>query len=112
MSVCGLSAITCQLIVKRCKNEGAQLLQNMGVPGELEDAIERWRGCRLDKSVAASAGAEVAGFAKVRERIKQEPDFDRSKVDSIKKAIQDGQYPLNPRRIAESFVAMEQMISG
>ena len=64
------------------------------------------------KSVAASAGAEVAGFAKVRERIKQEPDFDRSKVDSIKKAIQDGQYPLNPRRIAESFVAMEQMISG
>ena len=54
----------------------------------------------------------MAGFAKVRERIKQEPDFDRSKVDSIKKAIQDGQYPLNPRRIAESFVAMEQMISG
>ena len=54
MSVCGLSAITCQLIVKRCQNEGAQLLQNMGIPGELEDAIERWRGCRLDKSVATS----------------------------------------------------------
>lgn len=65
-----------------------------------------------NKAAAASTGAEAAGFAKVRERIKQEPDFDRSKVDSIKKAIQDGQYPLNPRRIAESFVAMEQMISG
>lgn len=65
-----------------------------------------------NKAAAASAGAEVAGFTKLRERIKQEPDFDRSKVDSIKKAIQEGQYPLNPRRIAESFVAMEQMISG
>jgi negative regulator of flagellin synthesis FlgM len=40
-----------------------------------------------------------------------EPDFDRVKVESIKKAIQDGQYPLNPRRIAESFQALEQMIS-
>jgi anti-sigma28 factor (negative regulator of flagellin synthesis) len=32
------------------------------------------------------------------------------KVDAIKQAIQDGQYPLNPRRIAESFYAIEQMI--
>jgi negative regulator of flagellin synthesis FlgM len=39
-----------------------------------------------------------------------EPDFDRAKVDSIKQAIQDGQYPLNPRKIAESFHAIEQMI--
>jgi negative regulator of flagellin synthesis FlgM len=40
-----------------------------------------------------------------------ESDFDRVKVESIKRAIQDGQYPLNPRRIAESFHALEQMIS-
>jgi flagellar biosynthesis anti-sigma factor FlgM len=39
-----------------------------------------------------------------------EPDFDRVKVESIKKAIQDGHYPLNPRKIAESFHAIEQMI--
>jgi anti-sigma28 factor (negative regulator of flagellin synthesis) len=31
-------------------------------------------------------------------------------VDSIKRAIEDGQYPLNARRIAESFVALEQLI--
>jgi negative regulator of flagellin synthesis FlgM len=39
-----------------------------------------------------------------------EPDFDRVKVESIKQAIQYGQYPLNPRKIAESFHAIEQMI--
>jgi anti-sigma28 factor (negative regulator of flagellin synthesis) len=32
------------------------------------------------------------------------------KVASIKQAIHDGQYPLSPRKIAESFHAIEQMI--
>jgi negative regulator of flagellin synthesis FlgM len=32
-------------------------------------------------------------------------------VDSIKKAIQEGQYPLDAKRIAESFVAIEKMIA-
>ena len=39
-----------------------------------------------------------------------EPDFDRVKVESIKQAIQDGQYQINPRKIAESFLAVERMI--
>ncbi|MFZ4691975.1 MAG: flagellar biosynthesis anti-sigma factor FlgM [Burkholderiaceae bacterium] len=39
-----------------------------------------------------------------------EPAFDRSKVDSIKLALQQGNYPLNARHIAESFVAMENLI--
>ena len=39
-----------------------------------------------------------------------EPDFDRAKVEAIKQAIAQGQYPLDPKRIAESFVAIERMI--
>ena len=39
-----------------------------------------------------------------------EPAFDRAKVDAIKDAIRDGNYPLNAKRIAENFVAIEQMI--
>jgi negative regulator of flagellin synthesis FlgM len=42
----------------------------------------------------------------------QEPGFDRAKVDAIKDAIQRGQYPLDVRRIAENFVALEKMIKG
>ena len=53
---------------------------------------------------------DVLSLSNVSERLKAEPDFDRAKVDAIKHAIQNGQYPLNPRRIAESFVAIEQMI--
>ena len=62
------------------------------------------------RSAAAAKGADVAGFSEIKARLKQAPDFDRSKVESIKESIANGQYPLNPRRIAESFVSLEQMI--
>lgn len=45
-----------------------------------------------------------------RQQSASEPGFDRAKVDAIKQAIQNGQYPLDPRRMAESFLALEQMI--
>ena len=38
--------------------------------------------------------------------------FDRAKVDAIKAAIEKGASPLDARRIAESFYAIEQMIKG
>lgn len=41
-----------------------------------------------------------------------EPEFDRAKVEAIKTAIAQGNYPLDSRRIAESFVALERMIKG
>ena len=73
----------------------------------------RWYSeAALSKSSLVDQSADIAGFKKITERLKKEPDFDRSKVDSIKQAIQNGQYPLNPRRIAESFVALENLISN
>ena len=61
--------------------------------------------------VKADSRADLAGVGDLRGRINQEPEFDRAKVDAIRHAIHNGQYPLDPRRIAESFVAIEQMIS-
>jgi negative regulator of flagellin synthesis FlgM len=55
-------------------------------------------------------GADQVQLSNVAARAMAEPDFDRVKVESIKQAIQDGQYPLNARKIAESFHAIEQMI--
>jgi negative regulator of flagellin synthesis FlgM len=55
-------------------------------------------------------GPDELRLSNVAARAMAEPDFDRAKVESIKQAIQDGQYPLNPRKIAESFHAIEQMI--
>jgi negative regulator of flagellin synthesis FlgM len=51
-------------------------------------------------------------LSQVARQAMQEPEFDRAKVDAIKLAIQQGQYPLDSRRIAENFVAIEKMIKG
>jgi len=51
-------------------------------------------------------------LSQVARQAMQEPEFDRAKVDAIKTAIQQGQYPLNARKIAENFVALEKMIKG
>ncbi|PUE57980.1 flagellar biosynthesis anti-sigma factor FlgM [Limnohabitans sp. 2KL-17] len=67
----------------------------------------------------AEAAAQVASpptdelrLSSVARQAMQEPEFDRAKVDAIKTAIQQGQYSMDPRRIAESFVAIEKMIKG
>lgn len=39
-----------------------------------------------------------------------EPGIDRAKIEAIKRQIEEGKYPLDPRRIAENFMALEQMI--
>jgi len=69
----------------------------------------------LDPATVAAkpktAGADQLHLSNVKKRVTDQPGFDSVKVASIKQAIQDGQYPLDPRRIAESFHAIEQMIS-
>ncbi len=71
-------------------------------------------GAELDPANVApkskASGADQLQLSNVTKRVNDQPGFDRAKVESIKKAIEDGMYPLDPRRIAESFHAIEQMI--
>ena len=61
---------------------------------------------------AAAPATDELKLSAVARQAMQEPEFDRAKVDAIKTAIQQGQYPMDSRRIAESFVAIEKMIKG
>jgi len=63
-------------------------------------------------STTKSAQGDTVNLSNVEQKIKDQPDFDRAKVEAIKQAIKDGNYPLNPKRIAESFVSLEKMIQG
>jgi negative regulator of flagellin synthesis FlgM len=60
---------------------------------------------------ASVAQADQLQLSEVARQATREPEFDRAKVEAIKQAVQNGQYPLDARRMAESFVALEQMIS-
>ncbi len=75
------------------------------------------RGERATATVSESSRAAVPTTDELRlsdvaREAMQEPEFDRAKVDAIRQAIERGQYPLDSRRIAESFLAIEQMIKG
>jgi negative regulator of flagellin synthesis FlgM len=61
---------------------------------------------------AAAPATDELRLSSVARQAMQEPEFDRSKVEAIKTAIQQGQYPMDSRRIAENFVAIEKMIKG
>jgi len=84
--------------------------------------LDRYNSERLEKAgdkaaagkaaSAGSPGGDQLVLSDVAKQAMSEGSFDKAKVDAIKQAIQEGQYPLNARRIAESFVAIEQMIKG
>lgn len=59
----------------------------------------------------AEAGQEPRQAAEmVKTALSKPTDFDEAKVESIKRAIKEGNYPLDPRRIAESFLSLESLI--
>jgi flagellar biosynthesis anti-sigma factor FlgM len=68
-------------------------------------------GAGAAKASTHAPGPDALQLSNVSARAMAEPDFDRVKVDAIKQALKEGNYPLNPRLIAESFYAIEQMIS-
>jgi flagellar biosynthesis anti-sigma factor FlgM len=53
---------------------------------------------------------EKLELSETARRTMADPSFDRAKVEAIKTALREGTYPLDSRKIAESFVALERMI--
>ena len=58
----------------------------------------------------AALQSDEVKLSDIAQQAMQEPQFDRAKVEAIKLAIQQGQYPMDSRRIAENFMAIEKMI--
>lgn len=92
-------------LLRKALDKAAKTADATGMP------VMQGGGAPPRMPVEKDSSADLAGFGDLRGRINQEPEFDRAKVDAIRHAIHNGQYPLDPRRIAESFVAIEQMIS-
>ncbi len=93
---------------------GSPSLDKASLDKTKRKALERPLDGQTDGAKASSAAAapkdDQLVLSEVAQRAMAEPSFDRAKVESIKQAIQDGSYPMNSRRIAESFSAMERLI--
>ena len=57
-----------------------------------------------------SAGADTVSLSNVSLQIAQQSGIDQGKVSSIKQAIQNGDYAIDPRRIAQGFTSLEKLI--
>ena len=82
------------------------------VTDKSEQSADKAKSVDVPAPSSAPAQTDELHLSEVARKATQEPQFDRAKVETIKRAIQQGQYPLDVRRIAESFVAIENMIKG
>ena len=57
------------------------------------------------------AGVDEVVLSEATEAALSQAEFDQAKVERIKQAIADGNYPLDARRIAESFASIESLIT-
>lgn len=83
--------------------------------GALTPAVAQPAKKRVDDAPGAPARAvardDQLDLSAMAQRVMAEPGFDAEKVESIKKALAEGNYPLDARRMAESFAKLEGMIS-
>lgn len=92
-------------------------IAQMDTPARASAAKGDARAKTADAEAPAAARPPVSRgdelqLSEVARQAMQEPEFDRAKVEAIKTAIQEGKYPLDSRRIAENFMAIEKMIQG
>ena len=68
---------------------------------------------RADSASVASppAGGDELKLSDATAAALESAEFDAEKVNKIKEMIAKGEYPLDEKRIAESFYALEQLIS-
>ena len=72
-------------------------------------ATESSNSSTVDSSAIAVKTGDVTLDPSVAEALKGS-DFDQAAVESIKAAIQNGEYPLDDKKIAESFVPLERLL--
>lgn len=51
-------------------------------------------------------------LSEATEKAMANAEFDAAKVDRIKEAIEQGNYPIDAKKVAESFASLERMIGG
>jgi len=89
-------------------NTAARSLEKL----DKKSAAGKSESASAPKAPVQAREGDSVNLSNVQQRVQDQPDFDRAKVEAIKAAIQGGNYPIHPGRIAQSFVSIEKMIQG
>ena len=99
------------ILTTRTKHIMTDSISNTGPVGPAYAKAVKARVEEPQSKATSAAGGDKIDFSAEAERLIAEPGFDATKVAAIKQAIASGNYPLDTKRIAENFVALEKMIS-
>ena len=66
----------------------------------------------LEADTASSAPVDQVELSESVERAIDDAKFDAAKVEALRLAIMEGNYPLDAKRIAENMLDLERMISS
>ena len=81
-------------------------------PITAEAPKERAEGTQVSDKTKLEAGTDKFVLSPQAEKVLSSAEFDQALVDRVKAAIADGSYPVDARKVAEKFVALESMIYG
>lgn len=84
---------------------GANGQQRTGQPADEAASTRR------DPGVGADETQQSDRLRSLRQSIENAPDVDTSRVNDIRDRIANGDYPLDPERIASRFVEFEKLIN-
>lgn len=77
----------------------------------LEDARAKGLGAsEVSPNKAQGLADDVLELSAAGQKVADDTGFDQARVDAIRKAIAQNGYPIDARRIAEHFVALERML--
>ena len=63
-------------------------------------------------SVSVSISSEAKSLEQLESRVSKSTAFDKEKVASIKSAIEEGRYSINPEKLAEKIIEHELAFEG
>ena len=86
-------------------NTGSSVNVNKGQTSQISNNAPNQLSDQKKSSVQKSDSLNT-----VAQSLAAESGFDQNKVNVIKQQIQSGNYPLDSRKIAESFVSLEKLI--
>ena len=95
------------------------------IPDVMSGLTSAQKGKNINSKVSEQAASDIKPAAETStqtsDQVSLSPEmtkaledatFDAAKVANIKEAIENGNYPLDARKIAENFVALERLIGG
>lgn len=77
---------------------------------EVQKAADESKALASGKARDAAAAQDRVELSDAVKTANTEAVFDAEKVAELRQAIAEGQYPLDPKKIAESFAAIERLI--